>query len=119
MSRRLLSLSAIAVLGLMILPAWANNNSKDSIKTTIDITSTSKVSGTTLRPGQYTVVAEGNQAKFERDGKVVAEVPCTVKTLSTKSPNNQLVMDHGQITEIDLSGKTQAIELPSNSSAGN
>ena len=111
MRRRLFPLFTIAALTVMILPAWAKSKSKDSLKTTIDVSSTANVSNMTLDPGKYTVVAEGNQARFERDGKIIAEVPCTLKTLSRKSPYTEVMLNHDRITEIDLSGKTQAIEF--------
>jgi hypothetical protein len=67
-----------------------------------------------LEPGQYKVVAEGNTAKFERDGDIVAEAPFTWKTLSSKPEYSEVMTDHDRITEIDFSGKTQAIVFPSN-----
>ena len=117
MSRRLLSFLTVTVLIAMTLPAWARSNSADSLKATIDVSSTIHVSNKTLEPGEYTVVAEGSQAKFERNGNVIAEVPCTLKTLSNKSPYTAVLINKGRITEIDLSGKTQAIEFKSNQNA--
>jgi secreted trypsin-like serine protease len=115
MSRRpSLSFPVIIALAAMSLPALAKSNSKATIKTTVDLTSTTKVGSTTLAPGHYEVVVEGNQAKFERDGKTVAEVHCTLKDLSTKAQQTEATADHDQLTEIQVSGKTQAIEFSAN-----
>jgi hypothetical protein len=119
MFRRLLPLFAIAALILTTYSSWARSDSTVSLRTTINLQSTVSVNNKTLEPGVYTVVAEGNQAKFERDGKVIAEAPCTFKTLSSKAAYTEVRMDRDRITEIDLSGKTQAIEFPANQSAGN
>jgi hypothetical protein len=117
MSKYLLPFFAIAVLALMTLPTWAKNNpSAESIKTTIDLSSTVNFSpSTTLAPGQYQVVAEGNQAKFEQNGKIIAEVPFSWKTLPSKAQHTEVLMNRDRITEIDVSGKTQAIEFSNQS----
>jgi hypothetical protein len=115
MTRRLFTVFlAIIALAVMTLPALAKPNSNATIKATFDILSTMKVGSTTLAPGHYDVVVEGNQAKFERGGKTVAEVPCTLKNQSTKAQHTQLTGDNGQLSEIQVSGKTQAIEFSAN-----
>jgi hypothetical protein len=120
MSRSLfLVLLTFALWTAISVPSWAKNNSNDSLKTTVDISETATINNNTLAPGQYTVIAEGNQARFEQDGKLVAEVPCTWKTLSSKPPYSAVMTNHDRITEVDFSGKTQAIEFPSNNSSGN
>lgn len=114
MSRLLLSiLSVFAALTLMSVPSWGKPSAKDSLSTTIDILSTTSIQNTQLQPGHYKVIAEGNEAKFERDGKVVAQVPCTLKTLSQKAQQSEFEIDHNRLTEIDVSGKTQAIDFGS------
>ena len=37
------------------------------------------VDGTTLAPGHYQVIIDGNKANFEHDGKPVATAPCDWK----------------------------------------
>jgi hypothetical protein len=120
MSRRIfVSFVAIAALALITLPARANSNSNATIKATFDVTATTKVGSTTLEPGQYEVQVEGTQAKFLRGRKTVAEVPCTVKELSSKAQQTGFQVDNGQITEIDISGRTQAIAFSASASSGN
>jgi hypothetical protein len=83
------------------------------LSTSIDLTSATKIQNTQLQPGQYKVIAEGNEAKFEQDGKIVAQVPCTMKMLPNKAKQNRYELDHDRLTEIDVSGKTQAIQFGS------
>lgn len=96
------------------MPVWAKPNSNATIMATIDFDSTTKLGSTSLTAGQYDVVAEGNQAKFEREDKIVAVVPCVLKELSSKARHTEFLIDHDQLTEIQVSGKTQAIELSTN-----
>jgi hypothetical protein len=120
MTRRVFSFFAVvAALAVMTLPALAKANSNATIMATFDVTSATKLGSTTLAPGHYVVEVEGNQAKFRKDGKTVAEVPCTVKELSSKAQQTGFQVDHEQITEIHISGKTQAIEFATTPASGN
>lgn len=120
MTRRLLPLFTVAAaIAVMAIPALAKNNSSNSLDATLDLYSTATVNNTKLTPGQYRVIAEGNQAKFEKDGKTVAEVPCTIKTLPSKASSSEFVMDHNQLTEIQVAGKTAAIDFSSSGNSGN
>ena len=67
MSRRLFPIFlAIMIVGAMSVSVWAKSDSGDSITATIKLTATTTVGTTQLAPGDYKVVAEGNQAKFEQ-----------------------------------------------------
>ncbi len=100
-------------IGVASVSVWAKakSDSGDAITATITLTATTTVGGTQLAPGQYKVVVEGNQAKFEQKSKVVAEVPCTLKDISYKPTTTEFVLDHDHISEIQVSGKTKAIEF--------
>ena len=114
MSRPLLIILTIfAAWTLVSVPSWGKTTTKDSLSTSIDLTSATKIQNTQLQPGQYKVTADGNEAKFEQDGKIVAQVPCTLKMLPTKSKQNRYEMDHDRLTEINVSGKMQAIQFGS------
>jgi hypothetical protein len=41
----------------------------------------------------------------------VAEVPCTLKDFSGKIIDTTFVLDHDQLTEIQVAGKSKAIEF--------
>ena len=116
MSRRPLQLFfAIMAVSAMSIPLWAKPkpSSSETIKATIEVSSSTALGSMTLAPGEYHVTATGNQVKFERDGKIVAEVPCTMKDLSSKAQQTEISVDHDRLTEIQVSGKTKAIEFGS------
>lgn len=112
MSRRVLQFSlAIAVVCVMSIPVLARPNSKESLSTTIDLITAVNIGNKMVEPGEYKVVAENNRARFEKDGKVIAQVPCTLKTLPAKAHDTEVAVDSNQLTEIRISGKTQAMEF--------
>lgn len=118
MSRHvLLAFVCAMVLAVVASPSWAKKDS-NALKTTIHLLSTTTITNTTLAPGDYNVVEEANQAKFEKDGKVVAEVPCTLKPLSSKAQQSEFYLNNNRLTEIQISGKTEAIDFPANQHAG-
>jgi hypothetical protein len=117
MSRRLLSLStvliAVMAFGIATASVWAKpkNEGGDSITASVKLTSTTTVGSTKLAAGEYKVVVEGGKAKFEQGGKTVAEVSCTVKDFPGKINQTTFVLDHDQMTEIQVAGKSKAIDF--------
>jgi hypothetical protein len=114
MSRRSLPIFlAIMALTAMSVSVWAKNDSGDTITANVKLTATTTVGTTKLAPGNYKVIADGSKAKFQLGNKVVAEVPCTLKDFTGKINETTFVIDHDQLTEIQVSGKTKAIEFSS------
>jgi hypothetical protein len=112
MSRRWFpTILGILVLSALSITAWAKNESSEALTASIKLTAATNVGSTKLEPGDYKVVVDGGKAKFQKGNKDVAEVPCTVKDLSIKINNTTFVIDHDQITEIQVAGKSKAIEL--------
>ena len=66
-----------------------------------------------LAPGEYKVIADGSKAKFQQGNKVVAEIPCTLKDFAGKINETTFVIDNNQLTEIQVSGRSKAIEFSS------
>ena len=97
----------------MSVSVWAKNDAGDTITANLKLTATTSVGTTKLAPGQYKVIADGSKAKFEQGNKVVAEVPCTLKDFSGKIIDTTFVLDHDQLTEIQVAGKSKAIEFAS------
>lgn len=104
---------AIMALTAMSVSVWAKNDSGDTITANVKLTATTTVGTTKLAPGNYKVIADGSKAKFQLGNKVVAEVPCTLKDFTGKINETSFVIDHDQLTEIQVSGKTKAIEFSS------
>ena len=111
MNVRVRSRFIIALLATgMALPLWVTA-ATDSLHKTIHLGATATVAGKTLQEGDYDLVVSGNQAKFASKGKVVAEVPCTWKTLPSKAEHDLILTDGGAVTEIEFQGKTEAIDF--------
>jgi len=101
LSRVLILLTALA----LSFPAWAV-----PAKKTIHVQHRLQVGETTLAPGDYTVVVDGNEATFEQGHKVVAKVSCAMKESGEKSPQDVVVYDaNTAITEIRFAGQSQVI----------
>ena len=114
MSRRSLPLFlAIMALSAMSVSVWAKNDSNDTITANIKLTVTTTVGTTQLAPGESKVIADGSKAKFQQGNKVVAEIPCTLKDFTGKINQTTFIIDNNKLTEIEVSGKTKAIEFSS------
>jgi hypothetical protein len=98
-------------LSAMSVSVWAKNDSGDTITTNVKLTAPTTVGTTKLAPGEYKVIADGSKAKFEQGNKVIAEVPCTLKDFAGKINETTFVIDNNQMTEIQVSGKSKAIEF--------
>jgi len=106
MANRVLSRGFILLTALALsFPAWAV-----PAKKTIHITHRFQVGETTLAPGDYTIVVDGNEATFNQGHKVVAKVSCAKKESGIKSPEDAVVYDaNAAITEIRFAGQSQVI----------
>jgi len=114
MSRRSLPIFlAILALTAMGASAWAKNDSGDTITASVKFTTTTNIGSTKLPAGDYKVIADGSKAKFQQGNKVVAEVPCTLKDFAGKINETTFIIDHDKLTEIQVSGKSKAIEFSS------
>jgi hypothetical protein len=95
----------------MSVSVWAKNDTSDTITTKIKLDAATTVGTTQLAPGEYKVTADGSKAKFELKGKVVAEVPCTLKDANSKLNQSSFVLDNNKIVEIQIAGKSKSIEF--------
>ncbi len=102
---------AIVVLSAISVSVWAKNDANDSVSATIRLSTAAKIGSTQLAPGEYKIVVEGSQAKIQKGNKVVAEVPCTLKDISFTPQATSFVVDNDSISEIQVSGRTKAIEF--------
>jgi hypothetical protein len=101
-------------LAAMSVSVWAKDESSSSITANVKLTAATTVGTTKLAPGNYKVIVDGGKAKFEQGNKVVAEVPCTLKDFNGKINETTFVIDHDQLSEIQVAGKSKAIEFSTN-----
>jgi hypothetical protein len=115
MSSRILYRELALVVGLALaLPMWAK-----PLKKPIELYSPARVGNTALLAGQYELIVDDKIAiaTFEKNNKVVAEIPYQLIRIA-KAPTDAMVFDKkGELTEIDFSGKSQAIEFTADSAS--
>ena len=97
----------------MSVSVWSKNESSDTITATLRLTTPTNIGGTKLAPGEYKVTADASKAKFQQGSKVVAEIPCTLKDFSGKVNQTTFVVEHDQLTEIQVAGKSKTIDFSS------
>ena len=100
-------------LSAMNVSVSAKNEAGDTVTANVKFATTTNIGTTKLAPGDYKVIADGSKAKFQQGNKVVAEVPCTLKDFGGKINETTYIIDHDHLTEIQVSGKSKAIEFSS------
>lgn len=103
-------LALLAVLALSA-PVFAKSMSQPIV-----LNQPATIGSTTLQPGHYKITAnlESDQVlvKNQNNGKLVATVTGKTITLNQKSPYSAVVFNGRSIHELQFSGKTEAIEIP-------
>ena len=63
--------------------------------------------------GNYQLRAEEGQSNLEiiHDGKVVATVPCSWMQLPSKAEYSEVQSNANQVTQVQFSGRTEAIQF--------
>ena len=109
---RLKSIQLLGTITLLTLaaPVWAHTRTA-----TAQITDTTTIGSTPLKPGEYQLKVEdnGNQLQIVQHGKVVAVVPVQWVQLQQKPSNTAVVLDGNKITEVEFGGNTQAVQIVS------
>lgn len=109
MSSRMLCRELAIVMGLTLaIPLWAK-----PLKKSIELYSPARVGNTALPAGKYELILNDKEATFEKDNKIVAATPYQWKQIA-KSPVDAIVFNKDVLTEIEFSGKSQAIEFIDN-----
>jgi hypothetical protein len=97
----------LAVL-LLSCPVWAHSES-----TPLTLMQPATIGNMTLKPGQYRFFADLNtdQVRVERNGKVVGTFTGKPVMLHSKSEQTAIVFNGRRISELQFTGKTEAIKL--------
>jgi hypothetical protein len=112
MSRRWLAvLFALAV----ALPALAgphpSKDSKSAVKTTVTLATEATFGSTSLKPGEYSLVADESKATLSQNGKVVAEANSRWMDAPEKFRVTSVVLDNNKVKEIRLGGKSRYLSF--------
>jgi hypothetical protein len=114
MSRRGVNLVVrMLVVLTLAMPLAARRVRADGSKTsaTMDVLTAVSLNGKHLKPGTYTVTAEGSKVTIAQNGKVLAEASVEWKEESSKPSNSNIVTNNDEVTEIHFGGKMQYVAI--------
>jgi hypothetical protein len=108
MKMRVTPFFALLAVFFLSCPVWAHSES-----TPLTLSQPATIGSTTLKPGQYRIVADlkTDQVRVERNGKLIGTFTGTPVTLNSKSEQTAIVFDGQRISEIQFTGKTEALKL--------
>ena len=95
----------------MALPAGPNTANATRQVLKANLRSAAHLAGTALKPGTYTISADGSEVTFSQGGKTVAEAPIQWKDEQGKAHHSSVVNDGGQVIEIHFARKTQYVVI--------
>jgi len=104
---------ALILLLALALPAIAapkNTNvpaGKVLARATFNLYDNRTIGGTTLQPGEYSVLATDSQISFLHNGKVVAQASIQWKDME-RAQDNTILADAGAIKEVYFRGKKRS-----------
>jgi hypothetical protein len=103
-------LAALA-LALPVAAKHDTNDSKSTVKASMDLPAAATLAGAELKPGSYTVAADDSKVTLSRNGKVVATAAVQWKDAPSKAQYSSIVTEGSQIKEIHFNGKTKYAEI--------
>ncbi|HEV2314435.1 MAG TPA: hypothetical protein VGR94_03945 [Candidatus Acidoferrales bacterium] len=110
---KLVHLFAVALMLAAAIPAMASPKgakmSNSILKGQFKVVGGEIISGTTLTPGEYNVVANDSTLSFFRGKKLIAEAPIQWKDATLKIDQNAIVTDAGKIQEVRFKGQSRSV----------
>ncbi|HEV2222886.1 MAG TPA: hypothetical protein VGR84_07790 [Candidatus Acidoferrales bacterium] len=110
---KLVHLFAVALMLALAIPAMASPKgakmSNSVAKGQFNVVGGEMISGTTLTPGEYNVVANDSTLSFFRGKKLIAEAPIQWKDATQKIDQNAIVTDAGKIQEVRFKGQSRSV----------
>jgi hypothetical protein len=105
---RVKSYAGVLTILLFALPAWSRTDSAPW-----SVSQAATIGGTQIKPGEYQLKAEEGQGQVQvvHDGKVIAQVTCKWIQLPAKSAETEVLVNNGQVTQIQFSGRMEAIQF--------
>ena len=107
---RLRAMHYLPVLAVILLaaPVWAHTESVQ-----LQLIHSATIAGTHLSPGHddFKVKDSAKEVNVVENGNVIAQVPCKWIQLTRKNPYSDVQFNKNQITELDFSGKNEAVKF--------
>lgn len=110
---KLVHLFAVALMLAAAIPAMASPKgakmSNSILKGQFKVVGGEIISGTTLTPGEYNVVANDSTLSFFRGKKLIVEAPIQWRDATQKIDQNAIVTDAGKIQEVRFKGQSRSV----------
>jgi hypothetical protein len=103
------TLALALALPLIAVPGYSRTTTSTSVKSTFTLSDPATLGGKTLKPGQYSVIANDSKVTVKLDGKIVAEMPAQWVDGKDKQSQTNIVLDGNQIQEIRFGGQTRYV----------
>jgi hypothetical protein len=100
-------LLAAAILAI-VAPTWGRTDTA-----TLSFQKPVHVGSAMLDSGNYQIRADesSKQLEIEKDGKIVAQVPCHWIQLDSKSPADEVIVSKDTVQQIRFEGRTAAAQI--------
>ena len=108
---RILTVALVVALALPLVATPALAKDSGAVKTSITLASPANLGGTTLKAGEYSVIADETKVTLKRDGKVVAEVSAQWADAKQKFDASSVVIEGNDIREIRFGGKSRYVVI--------
>jgi hypothetical protein len=103
------TLALALALPLVAVPSFARTTTSVSVKSTFTLADPATLGGKTLKPGQYSVIADESKITLKQGDKIVAEIPAQWVDGKDKQSRTTLVLEGNQIQEIRFGGQTRYV----------
>ncbi|MHB8484797.1 MAG: hypothetical protein ACYDCM_03555 [Candidatus Acidiferrales bacterium] len=110
---KLVHLFAVALLLAVAIPAMASPKgakmSNSIAKGQFAVAGGEILNGTTLKPGEYKVVASDSTVSFFRGNKLIVQAPIQWKDGAQTVEQNAIVTESGKIQEVRFKGQNRSV----------
>jgi hypothetical protein len=110
-SHKLVRAGFVLLLASVSIPLLSQPQAASSLKKSVSVASDATVAGKALKAGDYTLVVKGTDAKFEQDGKVVADVTCTWDSAPSRLDYDSLLVSDSKVVQFQEGGTTTEIDF--------
>jgi hypothetical protein len=104
-----ITLALALALPLVAVPGYSRTTTSTAVKSTFTLADPATLGGKTLKPGQYSVIADDSKVTVKQDGKIIAEMPAQWVDGKEKQSRTALVLEGNQIQEIRFGGQTRYV----------
>ncbi len=99
------------IVAVVLVLALATPVLADSYKRSLTLSDATKLGGTEVKAGEYTLQFDGSKITLTRRNRVVAEATAEWADVESKGSANAVLTNSGEITEVRIEGKKRVIKV--------